>query len=247
MNATTMKRGTYGSLALLAVFAWAQMKNPGLLELPPQWLAVAALPMLLALVVGGHITKFKGFGVELEAALKEPVREMEIEALEVKADIPGETKGPVSNLDRLSLEEKLNIRWLLFVDRRDIYTAEAIWRYMQELPNLEFFELRTESDGIVGFLPVEAVCDESGRPDDQSLDLLVQAIRDGTLSTSFPQHASTLKVRTDEGLVSVLRKLRAERVEFAALVTPTGRYLGVVRERDVESRIAESVLATSPN
>jgi CBS domain containing-hemolysin-like protein len=46
-------------------------------------------------------------------------------------------------------------------------------------------------------------------------------------------------------LVDVLKKMRSENTKLAAVISETGRYIGVVFARDVESRIADSVLNTS--
>jgi hypothetical protein len=55
-----------GALALQAEHSW-------ILKLPTQWLAVAAIPALVGLVLGGYIRKFSLAGVELEAPPLKPV------------------------------------------------------------------------------------------------------------------------------------------------------------------------------
>jgi hypothetical protein len=54
------------SAVLLAVFWWLQvLKSPGM-ELKAQWIGVALLPILLALITGHYIGKLKFLGLEYE-------------------------------------------------------------------------------------------------------------------------------------------------------------------------------------
>ena len=53
----------------------------------------------------------------------------------------------------------------------------------------------------------------------------------------------TLKVSSEAGLVVVLRTLRSENSDFAAIVSPNGKYIGIVFANEVEKKIADFVLA----
>ena len=61
------------SALLLLLFGVFQQLGAAFLSLPAQWLLIAVLPVVVALFIGGYISRFKGFGVELEAALTAPV------------------------------------------------------------------------------------------------------------------------------------------------------------------------------
>jgi hypothetical protein len=65
--------GSAGSIAILAIALGLQAKHSWILKLPTQWLALAALPALIGLVLGGYVSKFSFAGVEVEAPPLKPV------------------------------------------------------------------------------------------------------------------------------------------------------------------------------
>jgi len=235
------------SAGLLGVFVLLQQAQSTFLDLPMQWLVVIFLPILVALFVGGYIKRFKGFGIELEAALKQPVTTVYLTASEAVADIPGDGKKSIAYLNSLPKAKAQSIRRLLFVAGRvGYYTSSAIAEYLKRLPNIAFLEVRTESDDFVGFLPVSAVRGPEGQLDHEALERFVEAVATSDLRSSFPAAATTLRVSGEQSLVEVLKKMRSERAEFAAVISPEERYLGVVLAQDVERRIVDSVLAAKP-
>ncbi len=248
-NQKTLIVGSILSVILLLFLGWLQSEEAKFLNLSPQWLAIAVLPVLVALFAGGFITRFKGFGVELEATLRTPVASMNLTASGAVADIPGDEKKSFLYIDNLPDDKKLATRRLLFRSgRQDFYTPHGIERYAQELPNIKYFEIRTESGEIICFIPISTFRD-TAQPrralDFEKLKLLVQAIKQNEVPNAFKESAITLTVSNDQSLVDVLKKMRTESAEFAPVVSPTGKYLGVVFARDVERRIADSVLATT--
>jgi hypothetical protein len=54
------------SLVLLVFFGWLQASKSSMLDLKPQWLWIAVLPILLALVTGKYIGKLKAAGIEYQ-------------------------------------------------------------------------------------------------------------------------------------------------------------------------------------
>lgn len=54
------------SVALLSLFLWLQSFGSKLVDLPVQWIGVSLIPILLALIVGGYVSKLKLPGVEYE-------------------------------------------------------------------------------------------------------------------------------------------------------------------------------------
>ena len=242
--------GSIISILLLLALGWLQSVEAKFLNLSPQWLAIAILPVLVALFVGGFITRFKGFGVELETTLRSPVASLNLTASGAVADIPGDEKRSLEYLHNLPYEKKLATQWLLFRSgRQGFYTPHGIEQYARELPNLEYFQIRTESGEIICFIPISTFRDpiqtQHGALDFDKLELLVQAIEQNEVPGTFKESAITLTVSNDQSLVDVLKKMRAENVEFAAVISAHGKYLGVVFAHDVERRIADSVLATT--
>ena len=236
------------SVILLLGFGALQEFDAAFLRLSPQWLLVALFPIVVALFVGGYVSRFKGFGVELEAAIGAPVATVNLTASELVADIPGDEKRSISYLNNLSREKARSLWWLLFTSGRvGYYTAFALEQYLERLPNLDFLEVRYENGGILGFLPIASIKGPDDEPDRDRLEAFISAVENGDLGSAFPGEATTLQVRTDESMVDVLRKMRSERAEFAAVVSQAGRYQGVVLARDLERRIADSVLVANRN
>lgn len=240
--------GAILSLFLIIIFGWLQASDSKLLKLPFQWLAVAILPIIVGLFVGGFITRFKGFGVELETTLKAPVASLSLTASDAVADIPGDDKKSIMYLDELSIEKKQSIRWLLFrYGKENYYSLHGIERYLIELPNLEYFEIRSKTGNIICFIPISTFKSSVGNHDNiyNQLQKLIDAVENENVPEIFSDSVITLKVSSDQGLVDVLRAIRTEKTEFASVVSPSGKYLGVIFANEVEKKIADSVLAVS--
>ena len=88
---------------LLILFFVFQSYDASFLKLSAQWLALALLPAIFALFIGGYISKFKGFGVELESALQAPVTTLDLTVSDAVADIPGDEKKSIMYLDNMSV------------------------------------------------------------------------------------------------------------------------------------------------
>jgi hypothetical protein len=72
------------SAILIGSFIYLKSKKPNLLEIETEWLALSMMPVLIVLLTGGYIYRFKGFGIEIETSLKEPIKNrIELKAKEV--------------------------------------------------------------------------------------------------------------------------------------------------------------------
>lgn len=240
------------SIFLNLLFFVSQSFDAPFLKLPVHWLVLALLPVILSLFIGGYINKFKGFGVELESAIKAPVTtlDLDLKASDAVANIPGDEKKSIMYLDNMSKEKAKTIRWLLFTTgKRDYYGAWTVKQYLERLPNLEFFEVRSKMGDIICFVPVEAFQidsqNENEKFDIERIEDFVAAINENKVPSEFSDVTITLKVQSNASLVDVLKKMRSENTKLAAVISETGRYIGVVFAHDVESRIADSVLNTS--
>ncbi|MFC2078929.1 hypothetical protein ACFLSZ_03005 [Candidatus Bipolaricaulota bacterium] len=249
-NPRILQIGAIGSLVLLAVLLMLQTLKVKPLELDAQWVAVAALPAIIALFAGGYVTKFTGFGMELETALKTPVTSLDLTASEALADIPGDEKRSIMYLNQMPREKAHSIRWLLFTsDRREYYGAHAVNEYLRRLPNLDFFEVRSREGDPVCYLPT-SVFRQAADPgymdpfDAHRIEQFIEALEDDRVPQAFPESAVTLRVASSDSLANVLKSMRAENAPFAAVMSRTGRYLGVVYRSEVESRIADFVLTS---
>jgi len=241
--------GASVSVVLLLLFGLLQEREAKFLSLSSQWIVVSIMPILVALFVGGYITKFKGFGVELESALKETVStSIELKATDAIADIPGDEKQSMEYLHRLSRTKALSIRWLVFeLARRNYYSPYGIREYLMKLPNIEFFEVRTSKGEFVCYIPIgyfkkEGEIDEYELFDMNKMRQFVDAIEEGNVKESFAGIAISVFVKSSDSLVQVLKTLRNEHANMAAVISESGRYLGVLFSHDVERKIADAVL-----
>jgi len=66
--------GSAASIIMLAIALILQAQHSWILKVPTQWLAVALLPFLVSLALGGYISRFTFAGVDVEAP---PLKEVE--------------------------------------------------------------------------------------------------------------------------------------------------------------------------
>ncbi len=209
------------------------------------------LPVIVSLFVGGFITSFKGFGVELEATLQKPVKSLDLTGADsvsvAVADIPGDEKRSLSHLQSVSIDGKLKTRWLrLTSGRQGYYESSAIQRYLSELPNIIYLEILSTSGKFICFLPISVFRNGLGDIrqafNQENIRKLIEAIEADDVPKAFPESALSLTVSSDKSMIDVLKVMRSENAQFAAVVTPIGDYSGVVFSDDIERKIADSVL-----
>jgi CBS domain-containing protein len=241
--------GAIASVVLLLFFGFLQEEGAKFLNLPVQWLFVSILPILIALFVGGYITEFEGFGVKLKSILKAPVTtSVELKAADALADIPYDEKRSMMYLENMSIEKALSIKWLIFeFGKRNYYSIDAIQRYLEKMPNIEFFEVRTGKGQFVCYIPIKYFRDGENIRTGFNGDKIYQfvaALEKGNVLERYSGIAITLVVKSDDSLVHVLKTLRSEQADMAAVVSNNGRYLGVLFSRDVEKRVVDAVLSS---
>lgn len=236
------------SVSLLVVFAILQHHESHVLKLNTQWILVAGVPILIALLVGGYIKKFKGFGVELESRLQTPVTSLSLKVTDAITDMPGDAKERVSHLRRLTERQVEITKRLSFVlGRTGYYDRNAIIRYFKKLRNLDYVEVTKRSGEFVCLIPIrEFKAIESETPSEpfrhSRIDQFIRALEDETILSVFSGACINLTVKRDEGLIRVLEKLRNVNVDKAVVVSPEGYFLGVITSNDIERKIADDVL-----
>jgi hypothetical protein len=252
-KSTIILVGISSSFLLLIIFGVLQEKEAKFLTLSSQWIFLSILPILIALFVGGYITKFKGFGVELESALKVSVStSIELKATDALAEIPSSAKESIRYLENMPGEKLLSIRRLVFESgRKKYYAASAVREYLEKLTNLEFIEVRTKEGQFICYFPIKLFRGQRDRTrhyevDMEKLERFVDAIEKDNVKASFSDIAISLVVKSSSSLVQVLKTMRDEQVDMAAVVSDSGRYLGVLFSRDVERKVADAVLRSKP-
>ena len=206
---------------------------------------------LVALIAGGYIKKFKGFGLELESKLQAPVASLDLKVSDAITDMPGGEKESVHRLHNLSDAEIKNIKRLSFVlEKKNYYGAHAIMEYLQALKYLEFIEVKKQSGKFVCLIPISAFQNTgecNNNIEKYNYDRVKRfriALEQKTLLSEFSGVCVSTTVKHNDGLIGVLELLRINNSEFAIVVSPEGEFIGTVTSREIEKRIADDVLYT---
>ena len=80
----------------------------------------------------------------------------------------------------------------------------------------------------------------------EKLRRFLDAIEKANVEESLRDTAISVVVKSSSSLVQVLKTMRNEQVDMAAVVSDSGRYLGVLFSRDVERKVADGVLGSEP-
>jgi len=230
------------SIALLVVFFYLQYYDSKVLSLEAKWLVVVSVPLLIALFAGGYIKKFKGFGIELEALLQNPIGRVNLVATDVLEGLPAQDKGTYRQLEKLSIEKRTQIKRLSFtICKRDYYGAHAIREYLDGLPNLEYFEVKKVDGRFLYLIPVEVF--NSTTDMNQRLERFITAMEENSIGEMFGEITIDESVGEDESLLSIVPKIRASKFGVLPVVSESGRLIGIVNTRLVERRITDEVVA----
>jgi len=220
---------------------------PKMLSLEARWIGVAAVPLLVVLIAGGYIKKFKGFGVELEARLKDPVRKLDLIAAHAAKQLPEKEKESPEYLDNLSEGQRYVVERLSFVlKKRDYYRKDDVKRYLDKLPRLKYLEVKKGHNGKFDCLvPVDILMNEDGSPNDEEIQKFLRALESGELRQDTLEKAIQESVRDNESLIKVLPKVRDSAHGVLAVVDTRSRCTGLVDVEGVEQTILENVLAAN--
>lgn len=231
------------SLILLLILLYFQSKKSELLALEAKWLIIAGIPVLLGLLAGGYIHKFKGFGIELETALENPIGEINLIATDVLHDIPGEEKQSLEYLKKLSPKERAEVQRLSFIsERRDYYKEGAIVQYIEQFPRLEYFEVKKDNRTFVSLLPAKIFM-EGDQPSDNKIGAFISALEEGRVKEKFPDEAITDSVKIDDSVVNILPKVRSSRHGLLPVISEKGILVGIITIQAIEKRIVNEVIA----
>lgn len=238
------------SLLMLVFFLYVQSEEPELLKLDGQWLAVSLLPVLIALLVGGYIAKFKGFGIELEGKLEAPVNSIQLTATDAIDKLPGNEKESLADLYRISEKQRLEAKRLSFnMDKKNYYGEDAIEEYIGSLPNLEYLEVKRANGEFVCLLPISLFkVDEDHNlnvnTNYNAIHKFLVSVDKGNVLSAFAGPVITLTVQSSDSLIEVLRTLRSNDSNVAGVVSKERKLIGVITAPLVEKRIADEVLGT---
>lgn len=249
-NHTFLVSSSLASVLLLSFFLILQISTPEILKIDTKWLIVAGLPLLFALIVGGYIKTFKGFGIELETQLKTSIAESELLTTDTLIELPEDEKQSHQYLARLTNEERNRIERLTFYTRRQNYYSDYVVRqYFEELPNLKYLEVRNKNGTFVCLLPINSLKsrNNSHRVIDHQFDEnrifeFIRSIEQDDITTQFTSEVITERVTETDPLIEILPKVRKQRLGVLGVVDNSGKLIGILNKNMVEAKIADEVL-----
>lgn len=230
------------SLGLFFFFLFLQEIDSKFLELETKWLIVSGIPILIALIIGGYITKFKGFGIELETLLQNPIDRVDLVALDAVEELNGEDKRSLEYLENLSKQAKGRIQRLSFnIDKRRYYISDIVIEYLRELKNLKFIELKSIKGAFLGLFPVENL-KEANKVDLKKINEFINSLSEGNFLNKFKDDIIQDKIKDTDSLIDVLPRLRESKLDILPVVTKGNRFLGIITTEMVEKKIADMVI-----
>lgn len=226
------------SSILISLLIYLKSSKPSLLEIESKWLALSMLPVLIVLLTGGYIYKFKGFGIEIETSLKEPIKnKIELKAEKVMIGEISNPKATIAKLKSMTNEKKESIERLSFKNRYQNYGSYAVKEYLKELSNLEYIELLGSDSKFIGVMLAD---DLRGKEDE-----FVKFLKKGTVLVQFSHFVVTDSVDDDISAIDALALIRRSGKKFLPLLDKQGNMKGIVTDAALEKRIADEVLQAS--
>ena len=234
----TIAVGAAISAALLVLLLIFQALSASILSLETRWLLVAATPLLIALLAGGYIKSFKGFGVEIEASLRKPVSSVPLTAVQAMQGLPGDVKKSMSYLNSLSPDERMKCQRLSFTLGRTGYVTSAVKRYLNEMPNLQYLEIKHNDGSLAMLYPAGPIREDSAEP-----RRLVEWLKNPDYESPPATSPITATVSTDTELMKSMQKMHAEDIDQLGVVDSGGRFQGILTRQIVAEKIIEEVIA----
>lgn len=232
------------SLVLLITFFALQWFESNLLSLDTKWIAFSGLPILIALLIGGYIKSFKGFGIEVEANLNKPISKNYnlITKLESE-EVPKYIKGSIREIQRLSSQQRRKIKRLTFIyGKKDYYGEEAINEYLNHLPNLEYIEITDSKRKFKYLLPIQILKEGGDNLNWETEHRFIKALENRNIPSEYPNLFESKTVKSDEPVFEVYKKLKITYPKTIPIVNTNNEMIGLVDYYKVAIQIADEIV-----
>ena len=214
------------------------------LTLEVKWIAVALVPLSIALVVEGYIEKFKGFGLEIVARLNEiPVSAIAVP--NVQEVIVHREIAKKKDNNYLTEISKKGIEFLVFLEgKSDYYDVEIVENYLRRLGDIKYIEVQTLNGQFRYLLPIKLFFTSNKRlnVDKQVVEKFIDSLEKEEISVDLEREAIELSLCRTEPLIDALRKMRNDNLPAAVVVDKYNRSIGVLEAHQAERKIADAVL-----
>lgn len=144
-----------GTLLLALGLYMAYKKQSKFLEIDTKWLALVLSPLIIFLILTGRVKEIDAFGLTIKTQFAEGIEENNLLDTSINfTKTVGTLKSGMSELGNLSPAKKKRIDRLIFREDGD-YVDELLDQYMSELPNLQFFEIRSARNKFVCLIDLQ--------------------------------------------------------------------------------------------
>jgi len=242
-------KGLVVSLLLLMLFMLLQSLELKFLKLHYKWIIVSCIPFVLALLLGGYIKVFKGFGIELEANLSKPIPLTLVSQLEI-TPMPKMDKSTTGDLDSLTEREKNTIKVLSFIYRRtNYYNGRAVAEYIKRLPNLEYIQLVNKKNEFLYLIPIDLLRNSISLHDVDTISSFVRVIETGLVHTKLFEVVSEY-ISKNISLIDAYKKIKYNlqnkikhlHDEGLPVLDNSHNLIGILWLSIIEKRISEDVV-----
>ncbi len=239
--------GVMISITLLITFLWFQYNQSEILKLESRWLIVSGVPLLAALLVGGYIKSFKGFGVELEAGLNKPIGNLALNATEAMEKFYSDEKKSIYYLNQLSERDKRAISRLVLVEgKTNYYNSHVLIEYFSQLKGLKYIEIRNKKGKFVALIPIKEIKQEPPFINDV-INELINALENNEIIPHYASSVITSYISEDTDLIEALKIMRKKRTHKLVVLDDNNIFVGLILSRSIEKKIVDAVLTAKEN
>jgi hypothetical protein len=241
------------SVVLLTIFLIFQYNDLKILNLDIKWVILSGIPVLIGLFIGGYIKSFKGFGLELESNLKEPIPMSIVSKIDI-TESPEMNKESLPRLHSLTDVERNKINRLRFIyGKRGYYDSYAVQEHNQQLRNLKFIEIVNQEGEFLYLLSSSKLKGKNTEQENnyEKANEFIRAVEHEKIPETYSE-VVTDHLTTSDNLIQAYRKINksvqskflSSKREMLPILDDTERMIGIVDKHNLETKIAEEVEKT---
>jgi hypothetical protein len=229
------------SLAALVIMFGIRVYAPTILDIDIKWLVVAAIPIILALIVGRFITRFKWMGIDVELAAGGRIIDHE-EVFQIIASFAAQRKDDLDVLRAMSPEQKIRPNVLAFVlGKANYYQEGAVVEYVRELRNVQFFMILDKAGKFVAMIDFYRPLFENQNY--ENVYRFILELQEGQIPSGFGI-IITSRVSANTKIIDAYKRLRREYPEVLLVFSDDNPELpvGFITMEMVERYLANLVV-----
>lgn len=248
----------FPSVLLLLFLFYLRCQDSKLLNLDAKWLLFAGVPMLLGLIVSGFLKTFKGFGLELEANLKNEKIERTLEKVfeenQVVSNFNNSTDKNEKNPFDFSDKQKYTTLSFDLSRGSEYYGVKETLAYIKNLRKLKYILILDNSKFIAIFPITELISDDTiaklnqDNIIDNNLETFIQLINSKQLPQNVTLVKDTLKITDNayEAYKLLKRGLAQSKIlnkgtESLPVVDERNEFKGVITIQDISATIVNEI------